>query len=565
MSVASELVNVLGFRLEGEENLRKFKREMDQAEREAKQHEKRFTAVGNKIGMAIGGAAIIAGATVKKAYGEFAEFERSMTRIGVTAGASRQQISEITDGMYQMANQFALPIEAVRAGLDTLTASGMSLEEAMAFLPSVLTTAQASGAAVEDIANTAVKASSALKISTGDLQNMFDILNTGGKLGQFELRDMASYIPSLANQFAALGYKGTDGTRRLVAMLQTLREDTGTAEEAATNAGEIFGKMLAPGQINNFKKNFKFDIEGEMKKATNAGEDVLEAYVRLSREALGGDLSKIGQLFTDKQMRLGMISLLTSGEEWQSFLSKLDGADVAGSTMRDLNVVLQDQEAILQRLGNRWDSFMKNLGAKVAPAIGGALDFGNRIMDDDTAINAALKARGYSEWGAFAKKRTMWSFEKPELIAEGRRILEGKSPQPLNAPGGDSMVARREPPKPVSSVVPGGRDFTDPTMVPRSDASGAYGVNDNRMSAIASMLQGMDSRLAEMTGQAPIDANITDARTDARSFPVTVNSSVVQNIQQPSAAPGAVGAATNAAVSSAVQQQAARIQAEPAQ
>ncbi len=122
----------------------------------------------------------------------------------------------------------------------------MSLEEAMAFLPAVLTATQASGAAAEDIANTAMKAASALKLEANQMGNAFDIMVTGGKAGQFELRDMAQYIPTLANSFASLGYSGEEGLKRLVAILQTIREDTGSAESAATQAGEIFGKIYAP-------------------------------------------------------------------------------------------------------------------------------------------------------------------------------------------------------------------------------------------------------------------------------------------------------------------------------
>lgn len=580
MPVVSELINILGFKFEGEQNLRKFKSEMDKAEKEAKAQEKRMTAVGNKIGLAIGGAAIIAGATVKKAYMDYTKFERSMTRIGITAGANRKQIQDITDDMYQMANRFALPIEAVRSGLDTLTASGMSLDEAMKFLPSVLATAQASGAAVEDIANTAIKTSSALKINTADLQNMFDILNTGGKLGQFELKDMASYMPGIANSWANLGYTGLEGTQRLVAMLQTLRAHTGTAEAAATQAGEIIGKALAPGQINNFEKNFDFDIEKKMKAALANGEDFLEAYVRLSKEALGGDMSKIGQLFTDKQMREGMTSMMNFMDENRKYLQDLKGADVAGSTMRDLNEVLRDQESILQRLGNQWDQFMTTLGAMVAPSIGAGLtSITKGLTHDAAAVKYLTEKEGYSTMGALAALATSRP-ETADLYARkgGYAFTEGQKETQKNAPHAYEVLGRY-PQRPNSTVgrgfgaeSPSGASYIpprDPTMVPRSDASGAFGVKTKTFAEtspdIMNMLAGMDARLAEITGQAPVDANITDAKQDNRNQSITVGGTTV-NVTQAVDAPKAVGDAVTARISESTRQaQAARIQAEPSQ
>jgi hypothetical protein len=43
------------------------------------------------------------------------------------------------------------------------------------------------------------------------LQTAFDLMVAGGKAGQFELKDMAQHIPTLANSFASMGYTGEAG------------------------------------------------------------------------------------------------------------------------------------------------------------------------------------------------------------------------------------------------------------------------------------------------------------------------------------------------------------------
>lgn len=299
MTIAGELVNILGFKLEGEQNLKKFNQGMDDAEVSAKKTSDRVRALGIAAG-AVATGAIAVGTTAVK---NFAAFEREMGRIGTTAGATVAETVKASDDVQALSKRFALPLEEAVSGLDTLTASGMDLDQAMAFLPSVLATAQASGAAVSDIANTAQKASSALKIEAGDLQKAFDIMVSGGKAGQFELKDMAASIPTLANSFANLGYSGQEGLQKLIAILQTLREDTGSAGQAATQAQNIFAKMFSQETEKNFS-DFGVNIRDEVDKAVKAGEGAIEAYVRISRRVMADNpTAKLVDLFADQEFQ----------------------------------------------------------------------------------------------------------------------------------------------------------------------------------------------------------------------------------------------------------------------
>jgi len=72
-------------------------------------------------------------------------------------------------------------------------AAGRSLPEALAFLPSVVRTAQASGSDVTDIAKTADAVGAQMKIRAEDMQQAFDAMAKAGKAGEFELKDMAEY------------------------------------------------------------------------------------------------------------------------------------------------------------------------------------------------------------------------------------------------------------------------------------------------------------------------------------------------------------------------------------
>ncbi|MBP2560851.1 TP901 family phage tail tape measure protein [Neorhizobium galegae] len=334
----------------------------------------------------------------KAALTDFAALERQMTRIGITADASAKDIEEALGALKGMSKDMAFSdFQPAIAALDTLVASGMNLKEAMAFLPSVLATAQATGAATEDIANTGMKAASALKISADQMQRAFDIMVVGGKAGQFELKDMAQYIPGLANSFASLGYSGEEGLKKLVAILQTVREDTGDASSAATQAQNIFGKIYSEETANKFK-DFGINLRKELEAARKAGEDTVSAFVRISQEAIKGDMSKLPLLFSDQEFRLGMQSLITSEESLQRFMQIMNSTDVSGTVFRDLGKVLGDTQAKIDKMSVSWEKLKSSFGGAIAKPASAAMDAVSADIDYGEALRQTLEKRGMGYW-----------------------------------------------------------------------------------------------------------------------------------------------------------------------
>ncbi|HXV31857.1 MAG TPA: phage tail tape measure protein, partial [Sinorhizobium sp.] len=415
----------------------------------------------------------------KQALTDFAAVERRMTRIGMNAEASAKDVEAAFAVLQAETKKLALPLDQGIAALDTMVASGMSLQQAMAFLPSVLATAQATGAATEDIANTGLKAASALKIEAGQMQRAFDIMVTGGKAGQFELKDMAQYIPGLANSFATLGYDGEDGLKRLVAVLQTIREDTGDASSAATQAGEIFGKIYAEETINKFKK-MGVDLRKEMDAAKRAGEDALSAFVRISKEALDGDMSKLPQLFTDKEFRLGMTSLITSEESLRRFLDLMNSAEVNGTVWRDLKKVTGDTQASIDRMAASWDKFKLSVGGAIAEPTADVLDAISNDIDYSEAVRQALKDKGLSFWEREKEMIRLWPFDPMSRGAESDRLaFEGglRDPELIQRMNRQKYIdgtARpsvgRQGRKVVLAEFPGGGDGVVPVPAARPTA-----------------------------------------------------------------------------------------------
>ena len=321
------------------------------------------TAIG---GIMAGGAAA---GFAKDSFTEFANFDRTLTRIGNTAGKSREAMKGVGEVVRRIAKDVAMPSTEVARGLNDLVSSGNTLEEAMAFLPTVSKTAQAAGADITDIAKTSDALSNSFGITGDAMQKAMDTLVAGGNAGKFELKDMASYIPTLAPLMKSLGYSGVDGLRKLVAMLQVTREGTGSASEAADAFRDTMSKMLAPGTAEGFKRIGINTFTKDLEDAQKAGKDMPAWFLGYTRQALAltaatkgikDPLSIIPQVFGDLQNQIGMRALLQTPGAIDRLAKSLHNVD--GSTIKALGEVTSDARASADRLEESWTGVQRSLG-----------------------------------------------------------------------------------------------------------------------------------------------------------------------------------------------------------
>ena len=326
------------------------------------------------------------GRTMTAANRAFAENERAMTRVAVTADATSEAQRYAFRQMQDLSSQTAMPVDKVREGLESLVAAGRSLPEAMDFLPSVARTAQASGATVNDIAKSADAVGSAFKIAGGDMQHAFDIMATGGKLGQFELKDMARYLPSLAPAAAAIGMSGKKGLTDLVAMLQVLRKGSGTAEEAAGSMNNILQKMSSEETTKRYKK-MGVDLDDMFKKGKASGKDMISVFMEATQLATKGDLGKLPNLISDMEFARGVRAMMMYRGELGKIRSQID-ATANGAVGRDLERVLANSQASMDRAKVAAERLSVALGTRLGPAFKAVTDKATEAMN---AVSGALE------------------------------------------------------------------------------------------------------------------------------------------------------------------------------
>lgn len=356
---------------------RNMRRTADEAERQSRRVEaavrrqqQTVERVGATLGGALGGAALAK--TVKDSYVEFAGADRALSRIGNTAGKTSQEMQGVQRRLTAMADKFALPLNTVAEGLDSLVAGGRSLEDSLDFLPSVAAAAQASGANIQDMATSAGALGTAMGFTATQMTRAFDILVAGGQAGNFELKDMARYLPGLAPLAASVGYKGEEGLKKLVAILQVVRKQTGDAGQAADATREVFGKMNSEEINNAFKEFGNYDLKGRMQEWAKNGENLVSNFVGFTRDVLeananGADpLLKLPTLFKDLQLQAGMRALLSSPGAVRELVKVLGNVD--GTTVNNLKNVTEDAQAAADRLGNSWKGVERAIGEVLVAA-----------------------------------------------------------------------------------------------------------------------------------------------------------------------------------------------------
>lgn len=318
-----------------------------------------------------------------------------------------------------LANDLRVPFSQVVDGADELAASGKNMEQIGKLLPSVSRAAHASGAEFKDMATTSDAVTNSLGLLESQMERAFDVLAYGGKVGKFELKDMARELPSLLPAFAALGYKGEEGLKKIVAMLQGVRMETGQSGEAATAMMDILTKMESLTVTNNFKK-FGLDLRRSLAVARRDGKDVLDVFMDLAVQAVKGDLSKLPQLFTDKQMLIGMRALINQREQVEAW--RADMSNAAGTVAADMERFSNDAQASLDTLSNAWDRLAASSG-KAIVTMGGAsaMDWASDRIDRNISLSEHLQKGGMG-----FLDRTNWfsRFHKADAATQQRMQWE---------------------------------------------------------------------------------------------------------------------------------------------
>lgn len=279
----------------------------------------------------IGTGAVI-GAPVVQSMRTAINFQDQTRDIAITGGFDEAEEARLSDVMRGAALKWNQTQTEVANGTAVLIAGGIADAKALAdYAPVMAKAATATRASMDDLGSVAIALNDNLGIGAAGLERSMNMLAFAGKSGQFELADMAKWLPQLTPQFAALGVTGERAVAEIGASLQIARRGAGSNDEAANNFKNFLSKITAPETLKAFEKS-GIDLKSSMKNLVSEGLSPAEAMIKILTTHLGTKAPAAAAEY-------GKALDLQDEQERQTALARLDEAYKLGELFADQQVL----------------------------------------------------------------------------------------------------------------------------------------------------------------------------------------------------------------------------------
>ncbi|MCC2112842.1 MAG: hypothetical protein KDJ16_12475 [Hyphomicrobiales bacterium] len=250
------------------------------------------------------------------------------------------------------------------------------------------------------------RAMSALEINFGQ-----------GKKGSYELKDLAKGLPELLGIGTDFGLSGYQAATNLPAVLQILRQLTGSAREADTRLRHGMSKLTSPGEAKRIKDELGLDVFELRRQAVSEGRDPLLAVAnaisdRLTASGAGtvdeksgtivgaADPEKLGAIARDFYFR----SFLSAFTKMRENLAEFTPAPDEARKQVDADFASRAATAAgsLERLAIAADQNAISLGSKQLDTVKSRADRKSRLYETANGIADAfpgLTSAAVSAWG----------------------------------------------------------------------------------------------------------------------------------------------------------------------
>lgn len=289
----------------------------------------------------------------------------------VNAAAGDEQRSDAlrVTGEYDAAEQARidrlLDISGRRYGVGTakaqetfgaLISNGVDSKDAAVMTDRVIRVGKATNADPVDVAGTTVSMREIMGIPPSQMMDAYESIAIGGKMGKFEVKDMANHGPSLFAAMAGQGSTGVDGVRLTAAISQSIAAKSGSNDQAKTSFEAMLNDMVSPDVADRFRKDHGKDIYKIREEAIAAGKDPVLESLKAYHEAVGGDEQKTRSLFRNSEAYKGYAAVFG---DLDLILSRMKEMEKAGGAID------KDFETNTDNFNSQKDRFTSNLGGNI--------------------------------------------------------------------------------------------------------------------------------------------------------------------------------------------------------
>ncbi|MDF0606625.1 phage tail tape measure protein [Neisseriaceae bacterium TC5R-5] len=184
-----------------------------------------------------------------------AGFQDQMRDTAITGEFSVAEEARLGSTIRAAALQWNQTQAEIARGTGVLVAGGIQDAKALEnYAPIMAKAATATRASMDDLGSVAIALNDNLKVGVAGFEGALNMLAYAGKRGQFEIRDMAKWLPALSPAFQALGITGKEAVAEIGAALQIARKGAGSNDEAANNFKNFLQKITSPDTLKDFAK-----------------------------------------------------------------------------------------------------------------------------------------------------------------------------------------------------------------------------------------------------------------------------------------------------------------------
>lgn len=321
----------------------------------------------------------------------FMDFDRVITGAGAKAGASAAELEKMRAAATQMGADFPVSATEVAQAMDALAASGFNANQTVALMPSILTSAVASG---EGLAQTSQVVTSALNIWGMAQENVgqnaarvADVIQQAANASALGLQDFGVALQYAGAPAAALNVN----IEELSTALALIKNRGIDASTAGTSLRSLFTRLSNPP-----KQAAEAIAQLGLQVTDSAGNFIgLENVISQMRSAMQGlnDTQRIAlaQAIAGTEGYSALLSLVdTAPEEYRRMTEEINNA--AGSSARQYEIMKNTLSGSVEDMKGSLEALAINFGSVLAPSIRQAAAAIGSIADAINAMSPEQKA-----------------------------------------------------------------------------------------------------------------------------------------------------------------------------
>lgn len=327
----------------------------------AKARELRSTLVGLGVAMTASGFAL------QRVMKPGTDFETTLTGIRQKAQLSAAQTKMLGNQIKALAPTVNTAASKIAGAVDFLMGmGGISQEQIMGAMPSIGKTAAAYRAEITDIAKTSHSVFSNMKVPIDQIAKALDVMAQSGADGGFELKAMAQYLPPIFAMAKNANMSGIKGIADVVSAAQIIREAAGDDSDAATYLRNVLQKIESPETRKKFKK-VGIDISKEIEAGQKNGVSPLETLAVQTQKALKKKGVKIGDIFEDQQVSIGILALIDKLDRFREISRK--AVEAEGVVDRDYKIRMETFQSVIDRTSAAFEKLAIAVGESLMPLL----------------------------------------------------------------------------------------------------------------------------------------------------------------------------------------------------